>query len=99
MLGFEYALDAKLDLVDIAEYTRLNFGEDQTVHYKAILRDTIDTICQFPNIGSDYSHIRANYRRFPVQKHVIYYRELKGKIRIERILNMNQDPLHQFSDD
>ncbi len=99
MLAFEYALDAKFDLIEIAEYTRLKFGEKQTAHYKALLRETIDMICQFPNIGSDYSHIRVSYRRFPVQKHVIYYRVLRDKIRIERILNMNQDPLYQFADE
>ncbi len=97
MLSYEYSLDAQSDLIEIAEYTRESFGLEQVKRYKELLREGVETVCQFPKIGREYKRVRGNLRRFPVREHVLYYRIYKDYIRIERILSANQDPLHQFS--
>ncbi len=93
MSSFRLSKQAESDLVNIATYTIQNFGIKQARQYRDQLFRVFELMADFPQIGSDQSHIKLNIRRHVHGTQAIYYRVEADQITILRILGSGEDPL------
>ncbi len=88
----EYSKEADSDLDGIAEYTFLNFGEDQTREYRALLDQAARTAANFPSLGRPYTTKKGRvYQRYNAGRHVIFYRPTESGIFVVRVLHQMMD--------
>ena len=80
------------DLRAIARYTHETWGVDQAVRYAQGLQRSFRVLAENPGIGRPCDAIQAGLRRFEVGKHVVFYREKPGGIRIVRVLHQQMIP-------
>jgi len=90
---------AKLDLIEIAEYTVDRWGLEQADRYLDSLSRCFELLVSQPRIGRPCDRIRKGYRRIEHEKHVIFYLVGEEGIFISRILHQNMLPgKHLFED-
>lgn len=92
MRNYRLSGDARQDIKKIADYSLENFGRDRAVRYRESLFSAIERLAQYPQIGSDFSHVQPGYRRLAHESHVIYYRITDPGIFVQRVLHAAQDP-------
>lgn len=63
---------ARLDLLAIYDASEARFGAYQAEAYFAGLERTFGLLADFSRIGQDASALRAGFRRFRFQAHVIF---------------------------
>lgn len=97
MANYRLTKRAEKDLGNIAVYTFQNFGLRQAELYRDGLLKTLDTIAEFPLIGSDQGHIKPNVRRFVYESHSIYYRVNENGVVILRLLGPGEDPIRHLT--
>ena len=99
MPGYRFSRLARLDLIEIAEYTLDRWGLGQTEHYLDGLEDCFKRLVQNPKMGRVFDSIRAGYRRMEHEKHVVIYRVDASEVFICRILHQVMLPgKHLFED-
>ncbi len=88
----EYRLSPKAreDMESVWLYTLSQWGHEQTGKYIDDLAAAFDLLADNPRAGVTSANIRAGYRRYPVLRHVIYYREAPYGIEIIRVLHDQQ---------
>lgn len=86
---------ARLDLLEIADYTVDIWGEAQAQRYLDELANCLDALLKNPLIGRPCDHIREGYRRIEFKKHVTFYRIEGGDLFISRILHQSMLPHRQ----
>lgn len=90
---------ARLDLLEIADYTVDTWGEAQAQHYLDGIANCLDTLQEKPLMGRPCDAIRTGYRRIEYKKHAIFYRVEDGDLFISRILHQRMLPQkQQFQD-
>ncbi len=95
---FELSLEADRDLEHIFEYTLESFGIDQAVNYIISFDDLFEKLLEDPLLGRDRPEVRPGLRSIIKEYHIVFYRVLKDRIRIVRILSAKQDlPKQYFS--
>ena len=62
------------DLSDIYEYTYNFWSEKQADKYYEELIDFCQMLAENPNIGKNFEQIGADIFKFPVNKHIIFYK-------------------------
>lgn len=89
----EYRLTpaAEHDLESIWFYTRQQWGIAQANRYIEILIEIFNELANSPAMASRCDHIRAGYRRYCVERHIIYFRTADYGIVIIRILHDRMD--------
>jgi len=86
------SVKAKSDLIKIAKYTQLTWGQAQRNDYLKILDNSFQLLADEPEIGINCDYIREGYSKYPQANHVIYYKEHKvNQILIVRILHKSMD--------
>lgn len=88
---------ARRDLIEIWFYTRDKWGEDQADRYLRRIDDAIKRLAGAPGLGSDYGQVRQGVRRYPVERHRIFYRRIDRGIEIVRVLHPSMDIHTQLS--
>ncbi|MEZ4364016.1 MAG: type II toxin-antitoxin system RelE/ParE family toxin [Kofleriaceae bacterium] len=88
-----YTRDAELDIDNIAEYTIARWGEEQCAKYLDLLERTCEVI-----VPQNVRYARAvpqrpTLLRWRCERHVIYFRNVRGGIEIVRILHERMLPL------
>ncbi len=98
--GFFYELspESDNDLDGIFDYTEREFGIDKAVQYVSDFDDIFEQLVKNPEIGRERKEIRRGLRSIVKESHVVFYRVLKDRIRIVRILHGSRD-LPQFLSD
>ncbi len=92
MKTFVLSAKAKSDLIKIAKYTQLTWGQAQRNDYLKVLDNSFQLLADGPEIGIHCDYIREGYSKYPQASHVIYYKEHKAKqILIVRILHKSMD--------
>ena len=81
---------ARDDLESVWLYTLSQWGHEQTGKYIDDLATAFDLLTANPRLGKSCENIRPGYRRYPVLRHVIYYREVGYGIEIVRVLHDHQ---------
>jgi toxin ParE1/3/4 len=90
---------ARLDMIDIADYTLDTSGMDQTLRYIDCLEACFNRLAKTPQIGRRCDRIRPGYRRVEHEKHVILYRVDTGGILIGRVLHQGMLPGEHLIED
>lgn len=73
MAEYRLAPAAERDLESIWTYTVQQWGVDQADHYIDILTAAFSTLAASPKIAPSCEHIRPGYRRWAVERHMIYF--------------------------
>lgn len=90
-LFYELSSDADSDIEEIFNYTFEEFGIEQAVIYVRQFDVTFSRVLINPEIGRERSDIRLGLRSIVQSSHVIFYRVLKDRIRIVRVLHGSRD--------
>ena len=97
MANYVLTRRAEQDVENIAQYTLEKFGLQQADNYIQGLHQTLNTLTEYPTMGSNQSHIKAKNRRYVYRSHSVYYLAQNDKILILRILGPGENPLTQFN--
>jgi toxin ParE1/3/4 len=68
-------------------YSSNEWGLEQAGPYTDDLTAAFECLANNPKSGTRSEHIRVGYRRHPVLRHVIYYRETAYGIEVVRVLH------------
>jgi len=90
---------ARLDLIDIADYTVGTWGQEQAHRYLDSLETCFNRPAKAPHFGRSCNRIRPGYRRIEHGKHVILYRADRDGIFISRVLHQRMLPSEHWIDD
>jgi toxin ParE1/3/4 len=85
----EYKLSprAREDMESVWLYSLQEWGAEQTDHYIDDLTTAFQFLAESPKAGTACENIRAGYRKYPVIRHVVYYRKTSYGIEIMRVLH------------
>ncbi len=97
-LFYELSSEADQDIDEIFDYTAHEFGTDQAVAYVTAFEGVFGQLLESPQIGRDRKEIREGLRSVIKDKHIVFYRILKDRLRIIRILHGSRDLPKQFLD-
>lgn len=89
MPAVEYRLKprARQDLEEVWLYSLSQWGVERANRYVDDLTAAFELLANNPRAGARFDNIRHGYRRYPVVRHVVYYREAQDGIEIVRILH------------
>lgn len=91
-----YTRAAEQDIDGIAEYTIVQWGEAQCAAYLDLLERTCEVIIP-QNVR--YARVvpqRPSLQRWRCERHVVYFRRVRGGIEIVRILHERMLPLNHL---
>jgi toxin ParE1/3/4 len=90
---YKISKEASNDLEKIWLYTIETWSAEQADRYLNLIFDEIEYLCQKPNSGSDFRHVRKDYLRSQVKSHFIFYKiiEKQSELEIIRILHQQMD--------
>jgi toxin ParE1/3/4 len=94
--GYRPSRLARLDLIEIADYTVDKWGQRQAELYLDGLDDCFKRLVRTPRMGRACDQIRHGYRRVEQGKHVVIYRTDADGIFICRILHQLMLPEAQL---
>ena len=96
-MKYRFSSKAQSDLINIWEFTLVNWSIDQADRYYKLIIDKIKDICKKPDLGRNYNHVRKDYWGFNVKSHIIFYKiGDSGIIEIIRILHQRVDLLSRL---
>jgi len=78
---------ARADLLDISVHTMTKWGETQSDRYVDDLNEFCKRLAETPLLGRACDAVSPGLRRMEFRKHVVFYRRIKGGIRVSRILH------------
>ena len=91
MARYRLSIRARLQLLDIYEFTTVTFGKYQAEAYHAGLERTFGLLADFPRIGQPIDELAPRHRRFQFQSHNIFDTEEPTYILIRAIYHRAQD--------
>jgi toxin ParE1/3/4 len=91
MAMFRLTQLALADLRSIGRYTQINWGRGQRNRYLAKLDECFHLLAEKPLRGVSCDDLRSGYRKYPVGRHIVFYREAQAGIEIIRILHVSID--------
>ena len=92
-MTFTYVLseEAVADIDEIFEFGEYKFGNAQAINYLIGLEELFVKLVPNPDISRERNDIKKGLFSLPYISHIIFYRKLKGKLRIVRILYGGRD--------
>ena len=99
MVNFQLTELAKQDLRSIGRYTQTTWGREQRNIYLAKIDAAFQLLTMEPQLGKSCDDLRAGYRKYPVGKHLIFYRQSANSLEIIRILHERMDITARFDDE
>ena len=90
---------ARLDLIEIADYTVDTWGLEQADRYVDGLVGCFERLARTPGIGRPCDRIRPGYRRVEHEMHVVIYRADRDSVFISRILHQRMLPSRHLIED
>ncbi len=94
MADFRVSVRARLQLLEIYEFTAATFGPYQAEAYHAGLERTFGLLADFPRIGQSVDELAPRHRRFHFQSHT----EEPAYVLIRAIYHRAQDIRPQLFD-
>ena len=82
---------AKRELQDISDYWSERAGPDYAVRILAKLIDTILLFSQQQRAGRPAEDFGPGVRRFPAGRYMVYYRIVRGKLHVLRVIHGSRD--------
>ena len=99
MVNFHLTELAKQDLRSIGRYTQITWGRAQRNTYLAKIDAAFQLLAMEPQLGKSCDDLLAGYRKYPVGKHLIFYRQSADRLEIIRILHQRMDIEAHFDDE
>jgi toxin ParE1/3/4 len=99
MPPYRFTRLARLDLIEIGDYTLDHWGADQANRYLDSLEKCFGLIAANPEIGRKCDRLRKGYRRIEHEKHVVFYRSHNAGILVVRILHQRILPENRALDE
>ena len=99
MVNFQLTELAKQDLRSIGRYTQTTWGREQRNTYLAKIDAAFQLLAMEPQLGKSCDDLLAGYRKYPVGKHLIFYRQSADRLEIIRILHQRMDIEAHFDDE
>ena len=99
MVNFYLSELAKQDLRSIGRYTQATWGREQRNTYLAKIDTSFHLLAMEPQIGKSCEYLRAGYRKYPVGRHLIFYRQSLDGVEIICILHQRMDMEAHFDDE
>lgn len=98
-MSVRFTSKAKEHIHAIRIYSARRWGKDVAEAYASVLRVTMtDLLDKQPSPGRDRSDdLFPGVRSFPVESHIIYYREAPTGIIVLAVLHEKQDPHNHLS--
>ena len=87
MAEFRLAPKAYEDMEAVWLYSLAQWGARQTERYIDDLTAAFALLVENPEAGTTCDHIRKGYRKYPIIRHMIYYRKTNYGIEIIRTLH------------
>jgi toxin ParE1/3/4 len=78
---------AREDMEAVWLYSFSQWGMQQTETYIDDLTEALGFLAENPRAGTACDNIRSGYRKYPVIRHIVYYRETSYGIEVIRILH------------
>lgn len=82
---------AKADLDEIWDYTVRKWSIEQAERYLRLIAEAFELIAEMPERGRSCDGIREGYRKYPVDSHILFYREIADGVDVVRILHQRMD--------
>ena len=83
---------ARGDLSEIWDYSEETWGPAQAEKYLGELQAAMERLADDPTRGRPCDEIRHGYRRFAVERHLIFYITQTDSIDVIRVLHQRMDP-------
>lgn len=92
-MNFILSEKAKMDLMNIWDYTFHKWSESQATKYYNLILDKIEELKEYPKLGQVINEVKMDYWKTRVQSHFIFYKInlKKNEIEIIRILHQQMD--------
>lgn len=87
MADYRLTPAARRDLEGIWRHTCAQWNTDQADRYLDRFTDAFRTLAQTPGIGPACDHIQRGIRRWPMERHMIYFRITPHGVAVIRILH------------
>lgn len=87
MAEYRLAPKARQDMEATWLYSLRQWGTQQTERYIDDLTEAFGFLVESPLAGTACEHIRTGYRKYPVMRHVVYYRETNYGVEVMRVLH------------
>lgn len=84
---FRLAPKAREDMEAVWLSSLKQWGARQTERYIDGLTEAFGLLAESPKSGTACDNIRAGYRKYPVIRHVVYYRETSYGVEVMRVLH------------
>jgi len=95
MSNYHLSPRARSDLREIWRHSVDGWGTEQAKRYQYLLRQAIERIAADPRLGRSCEDIRAGYRRYSAQAHMVFFPIGANGIDIIRVLHQSMDfPRH-----
>ncbi|MDI9223821.1 type II toxin-antitoxin system RelE/ParE family toxin [Pantoea sp. EA-12] len=93
MANFKLTDEARQDLVDIRQFTLMNWGSTQSSHYLRRLQHTLRNLSELPSMGKSRTvDIAEGVFSFPFVSHMIYYQLCPAGIIVLAVLHQSRVP-------
>ncbi|VAW47879.1 hypothetical protein MNBD_GAMMA04-977 [hydrothermal vent metagenome] len=87
MPEYRLAPKARNDMEAVWLYSSKQWGTQQTARYIDDLTEAFSFLSETPKAGKACDNIRTGYRKYPVIRHVVYYRETTYGVEVIRVLH------------
>jgi toxin ParE1/3/4 len=78
---------AARDIEDVLEQSLADCGQLPAEKYYEPLKRCVELLSENPGMGTGAENVRAGYRRFPHESHVVFYRASPQGILVVRVLH------------
>lgn len=87
---------AQADLRDIKQYTEQTWGAGQARRYLDEFQARFDLLRERSRLGRPRDDLGTGLRSLPSGGHMIFYRDMDGRIEIVRVLHASMDVRRHF---
>ncbi|MFT4927677.1 MAG: toxin ParE1/3/4 [Phenylobacterium sp.] len=88
---YKVSIEAQADLLEIAYYTKQQWGVTQKNNYLKAIRSMFDRITANPQLGRERKDLAKGLRSMPAKDHIIFYLPKSENVYIVRILHRRRD--------
>jgi toxin ParE1/3/4 len=89
-------IEAEEDLRKIGAYTLDQWGVTQAIHYIDQIETAFLKLLDSPRMGLACNDVRPGYRKWLIEKHVIFYVATETTLTVIRILDQRADAEEQL---
>jgi toxin ParE1/3/4 len=96
MSNWRVSRQARADLAEIWRYTNVRWGRQQADQYIAAIHQAFDKLLANPSLGRPFPDAPKETRRYGVGSHVIFYRKVRKRLHIVRVLHQSMNHIRHL---